>query len=90
MAITINRKAKAEESAPAPVNKRSGHTRAKAPLINLSEPGRLRVAHLLALLGVSHTTFYSGTKSGRYPKADGKDGNFPFWKTSTIKRFLDA
>jgi predicted DNA-binding transcriptional regulator AlpA len=88
MAITINRKA--EKSAPAPVNKRNGHTVAKAPLIDLSEPGRLRVAHLLALLGVSHSTFYSGTKSGRYPKADGKDGNFPYWKTSTIKRFLDA
>lgn len=88
MTITINRKA--EESAPAPVKRKSGHTRAKAPLVNLSEPGRLRVAHLLALLGVSHSTFYSGTKSGRYPKPDGKDGNFPYWKTSTIKRFLDA
>jgi predicted DNA-binding transcriptional regulator AlpA len=89
MAITINRKAVESAIVPAP-KKKNGHTRAKAPLIDLSEPGRLRVAHLLALLGVSHSTFYSGTKTGRYPKADGKDGNFPYWKTSTIKRFLDA
>lgn len=89
MPITINRKA--EGSAIAPTKKKkNGHTRAKAPLIDICEPGRLRVAHVLAILGVSHSTFYAGTKTGRYPKADGRDGNFPFWNTSTIKRFLGA
>lgn len=65
------------------------HTKAKAPEISLSEPGRLRVGHVLSLLSISHSTFYAGLKSGRYPPADGRDGNFPYWKTSTIKKFLD-
>ena len=65
-----------------------GHTKAKPPLISLHEPGRLRVAHLLALLGVSHSTLYQRMDAGSYPKPDGYDGKFPFWKTSTIKRFI--
>jgi hypothetical protein len=47
--------------------KKSGHTRARRPEIGLEQPGRLRVAHLLALLGISHSTLYAGVKSGRYP-----------------------
>lgn len=86
MPIIINRNA--GKSAPAP--KKTGHTRAKAPIVSLSEPGRLRVAHVLALLGVSHSTLYAGVKTGRYPKADGRDGNFPYWNTQTIKNFLDV
>jgi len=66
-------------------SKRNGHTRAKAPIISLDQPGRLRVAHLLSLLSVSHTTLYAGLKSGRYPKPDGRDGNMPFWFTATVK-----
>lgn len=87
MSITINRKA--EKSAPA-TKKSNGHTRAKPPLINLSEPGRLRVAHVMALLGISHSTLYAGMQSGRYPNVDGRDGKFPYWNTSTIKKFLEA
>ena len=70
--------------------KQRGHTSAKAPAISLDQPGRLRVANLLALFGISHSTLYAGLKTSRYPKADGKDGRFPFWKTATIKGFLDA
>jgi len=64
---------------------RCGHTRAKAPIISLDQPGRLRVAHLLSLLSVSHSTLYAGIKSGRYPKPDGIDGKIPFWWTSTVR-----
>lgn len=85
MAIIINRKA--EQSAPTP-KKSSNHTRAKAPVIDLSQDGRLRVAHAIALLGISHSTFYAGLKSGRYPKADGRDGKFPFWHTSTFRPLM--
>lgn len=51
---------------------------------------RLRVADVLVLLGISRSTLYAGVATGRYPAADGKDGNMPFWKASTIKRFLDG
>lgn len=68
---------------------RSGHTRASAPLISLDQPGRLRVAHVLSLLAVSHSTLYAGMRSGRYPKPDGFDGKVPYWKTESIRAFLD-
>ena len=45
---------------------------------------------LLALFGVSHATFYSGLKTGRYPQPDGYDCRFPYWNTATIRAFLDA
>ena len=67
-----------------------GHTMPKAPVISLDQQGRLRVAHLLAILGCSHSHFYAGLKTGRYPLPDGRDGKFPWWRTSTIKAFLDA
>lgn len=70
--------------------KRSGHTRPRKPEIGLEETGRLRVANLLAILNVSHSTLYAGVKSGRYPKPDGRDGSFPFWRTSTIRAFLES
>ena len=35
-----------------------GHTKAQAPVISLSEPGRLRVAHVMALFAISHSTLY--------------------------------
>lgn len=69
--------------------KKNGHTKAKAPTIKLSEPGRLRVSNIMALLGISHSTLYAGIKTGRYPKSDGRDGKFPYWNTSTIMKFLE-
>jgi len=67
--------------------KKSGHTRAVAPTISLDQPGRLRVAHVLALLSVSHSTLYAGMRRDRYPKPDGYDGNLPYWTTQTIREF---
>ncbi len=66
----------------------SGHTRPRKPEIDLEQIGRLRVANLMAILNVSHTTLYAGIKTGRYPSPDGRDGKFPFWMTSTIREFL--
>lgn len=68
--------------------KKTGHTHPRPPLINLDQEGRLRVANMLAILNISHSTFYAGVKSGRYPPSDGKDGSFPYWKTSTARSFL--
>ena len=61
----------------------SKRTRAKPPVIDLSQPGRLSLGNMLALFNVSAATFYEGLKSGRYPKPDGYDGRRPFWKTAT-------
>lgn len=75
---------------PAPERKylKSGHTRPRAPMISLDQAGRLRVAHLLCLLSVSHATFYKRLKKGLYPAPDGRDGKMPFWSTATIRGFL--
>ena len=70
--------------------KQRGHTTPKAPLISLNQPGRLRVANLLAILGVSHTTFYARLAEHAYPQPDGYDGKFPYWKTSSIAVFLEC
>ncbi len=74
-----------EEPAP---KKRSGHTRPKTPEISLNEPGRLRVAHLQALLGgISHSAFYARLRDDRVPPPDGRDPR-PYWRTETVKQFL--
>lgn len=75
-------------AAMAVAEKRVGHTRPKAPIINLEQPGRLRVCHVISLFGVSHSTWYAGLKSGRYPAADGFDGRMPYWHTETIRPLL--
>ena len=88
MAITINRESITPASSSG--RKKSGHTKPKLLQISLNEPGRLRVAHLLGLVGVSHSTLYSGLKSGRYPAPDGHDGRLPYWNTETVRQFLQA
>ncbi len=70
--------------------KKSGHTVAKVPAISLDQPGRLRVANLMSLLGVGHSTLYEGLRRKRYPQPDGFDGKIPYWNTATIRQFLQA
>jgi len=70
--------------------KSNGHTKAVAPTISLDQPGRLRVSHLMSLLGVGHSTLYEGIKRKRYPAPDGRDGKIPYWNTQTIKHFLQG
>lgn len=69
--------------------RRNGHTRPKAPVIDIQKPGRLRVAHLLALLGISHSTFYARIRTGLIPGRDGIDGRIPYWNTSTVRKLLE-
>ncbi len=59
-----------------------------APLISIDQPGRLRFANLMALLGVSHQTIYSRIARGDIPPPDGYDGKLPFWYCSTIRPLL--
>lgn len=70
------------------LTKNNGHTKPKPPLISLNQPGRLRVANVMSLLGISHATLYAGMKTGRYPKPDGYDGKLPYWFTETIRALL--
>lgn len=78
-------------SSPGPKKRKTnGHTKAVAPKIPLDQPGRLRVAHVLALLGIKHATLYEGMRRNRYPKPDGRDGRIPYWNTETIRRFLQG
>lgn len=69
---------------------KSGHTRPRQPEISLEQTGRLRVANMLAILNVSHSTLYAGLKIGRYPAPDGYDGSLPFWMTSTMRAYLKS
>lgn len=51
-----------------PQPKKSGHTKPEVPSFSLDTPARVHVKHWLALLSVSHSTFYAGLQTGRYPK----------------------
>ena len=70
--------------------KSNGHTKAEAPTISLDQPGRLRVAHVMSLLGVSHSTLYEGIRRKRYPEPDGRDRKIPYWNTQTMRHFLQG
>lgn len=87
MSITKQGHPSAQQKPKAPSR---GHTRPRQPTIALDQMGRLRVANLLAILNISHSTLYDGLKTGRYPAPDGRDGSFPYWNTSTIRQFLAA
>lgn len=58
-----------------------------APVIALDQPGRLRVANLMALLGIGRTAVYERVADGRLPAPDGHDGR-PYWDTHSINTVL--
>lgn len=70
---------------------------AVVPAVSLHQPARLRVAHLQALMSLSHTTVYERIKQGLIPPPDGWDmpnrpkgrQGRPYWNTSTIRRLLE-
>jgi predicted DNA-binding transcriptional regulator AlpA len=70
--------------------KQRGHSKPLPVTIDLSQPGRLRVGHVMSLLSISHATLYARLREGTIPPPDGKDGKRPHWKTATIRAFLDA
>lgn len=75
---------------------RSRAIKAKAPVISLDQPGRLRMANLMALFSCSHTTLYARIKTGEFPEPDGHDWptrpagkqGRPYWNTSTVRPLL--
>jgi hypothetical protein len=70
--------------------KRGGGVKARPVLVDLHQPGRLRVAHLLTLLGLSASEFYRQRKAGKIPPPDGHDGRCPYWNTATARTLLDG
>jgi predicted DNA-binding transcriptional regulator AlpA len=70
--------------------RKRGHSKPLPITIDLCQPGRLRVGHVMSLLSISHATLYARLREGTIPPPDGKDGRRPHWKTATIKAFLDA
>jgi len=73
-----------------PKGTHGGGVRAKAPVIDMYQPGRLRVSHLLALYGIaSANTLYTWLRLQKIPPPDGHDGR-PYWLTSTIRTHLEG
>ena len=77
---------------------RSCAIKAKAPVISLNQPGRLRMANLMAIFSCSHTTIYQRIKTGEFPRPDGHDWpsrplgrqGRPYWNTETIRVRLEG
>lgn len=65
------------------------HTKPRPLAIPLDQPGRLHTGEVLGLLNISQSTLTTGIKTGRYPSPDGMDGRRPYWRTSTLKAFLE-
>ena len=65
-----------------------GHSKA-LPRIDLNQPGRLRVGHLMTFYGLSHSSVYAHLKKGLLPPPDGVICRRSYWLTSTIKADLE-
>lgn len=91
-AVAATTDASAATASLTPAKKRgSGSVKPKAPLIDLNQPGRLRIANLLALYNIaSANTLYQRLHSGKIPPPDGRDGRSPYWLTSTIRVHLEG
>lgn len=58
------------------------------PIVPLDQPGRLRIANLMALFAVSHQTLRNRMKEGAIPQPDGYDGVRPYWLNETIRPYF--
>jgi len=74
----------------APRKRNGGHAKPLPILLDLSQPGRLRIGHLMTLFGLSHASVHKRLRDGGLPRADGKDGRRSYWKTSTVRALLEG
>ncbi|KIG09825.1 hypothetical protein BurMR1_3062 [Burkholderia sp. MR1] len=86
MAVVFRTKAATAKKRPP----RNGDARPRPVSLDLDQPGRLRVGHLLTLLSVSSKTFYVRKAAGLYPAPDGYEGRSPYWNTKTVRDFLNS
>jgi predicted DNA-binding transcriptional regulator AlpA len=77
-------------TSPAASKPQRGHVLPRAPQIDIRTPGRLRTAHVLAILSISHSTLYNRLRGGTVPPPDGRDGGQNFWRTETILDHIHA
>lgn len=67
--------------------KRTGHTKAKAPLIPLTMPGRYSTGNVMAVTGWSHSKLLQRINDNQFP-APLKDGHINYWPTGVVKTAL--
>lgn len=65
-------------------SKRSGHTKAKIPLIPLTMPGRYSVGNIMAVTGWSHAKLSQRIRDNLFP-APLKDGPINYWPTDVVR-----
>ena len=64
-----------------------GHSKALAR-VDLDQPGRLRIGHVMTYYGLSHSSVYAHLKKNLLPPPDGVVAGRPYWRTETIKAHL--
>ena len=67
--------------------KRSGHTKAKPPLIPVTMPGRYSMGNVMAITGWSHTKLSQRIRDKQFP-APLKDGHINYWSTEVVRAAL--
>lgn len=83
MSITI-KKLSANDPSP---RRRTGHTKAKPPLIPVTMPGRYTMGNVMAVSGWSHAKLSQRIRDKQFP-APSKDGHLNYWTTDTVKAAL--
>ncbi|MDO8789244.1 MAG: hypothetical protein Q7J42_14330 [Sulfuritalea sp.] len=84
MPVTI---IKSADHAKSKAAKRTGHTKAKLPLIPLDMPGRYSMGNVLAVSGWSHSKLSQRIREKKFPTPL-KDGHINFWPTDVVKTAL--
>ena len=54
-----------------------------------TKSGYIRLPEVLALLGISRSTFYAGIKSGKYPKPVKIGKRVSGWRTADVRNLQD-
>lgn len=75
-------------STPSPSTKQRGHSKA-LPRVDLNQPARLKVGHLMTLYGLSHSSIYSHLRKKLIPAPDGVICGRSYWRTETIRIDLE-
>lgn len=84
MPVTVIKKSLNAEQ---PNKRRTGHTKAKQPLIPVTMPGRYSMGNVMAVSGWSHTKLAQRISEGKFPKPT-KDGHINYWPTDVVRAAL--
>lgn len=70
-----------------PPKRRTGHTKAKSPLIPVTMPGRYSMGNVMAVSGWSHAKLSQRIRDKQFP-APLKDGHINYWQTDVVRLAL--